>query len=200
LVEVVRRAIAPEDAAVRLGGLSGRIGEGVNAALLSECALEGAERDLLVSMRGATLDEVTEAAPGPDLLSLLYALSLLGVVDIVRGVESASAVETPDQADVDALDEDAIRARIRARLQVVDEGDYFAVLGVAHDATGYEVKRAFLELRRAFDASRILTPRIADLAAEVRQIVDVLEEAYEILSDAARRERYRRAIFAAPEH
>lgn len=200
LVEVVRRAIAPEDAAVRLGGLSGRIGEGVNAALLSECALEGAERDLLVSMRGATLDEVTEAAPGPDLLSLLYALSLLGVVDIVRGVESASAVETPDQAEVDALDEDAIRARIRARLQVVDEGDYFAVLGVAHDATGYEVKRAFLELRRAFDASRILTPRIADLAAEVRQIVDVLEEAYEILSDVARRERYRRAIFAAPEH
>ena len=30
-----------------------------------------------------------------------------------------------------SLDEEAIRARVRARMQLVDEGDYFAVLGVA---------------------------------------------------------------------
>ena len=73
------------------------------------------------------------------------------------------------------------------------------LLGVSRDATGYEVRRAFVELRRAFEPSRILTPRILDLADDVRKIVVVLEEAYEILRDAARRERYRRAIDARPE-
>ena len=105
-----------------------------------------------------------------------------------------------DDADgsppVDALDEDAIRERVRARLALVDEADYFALLGVSPDATGYEVRRAFLELRRAFDPQRVLTPQIVDLAADVRKIVSVLEEAYEILRDNARRERYRRAILA----
>jgi DnaJ-class molecular chaperone len=38
-----------------------------------------------------------------------------------------------------------------------------------------------------------------DLADDVRTIVLVLEEAYEILKDAARRERYRRAIETAPD-
>ena len=73
------------------------------------------------------------------------------------------------------------------------------LLGVPRDATGYEVRRAFLELRRAFDPSRLLTPEVSDLVAEVRTIALVLEEAYEILKDAARRERYRRAIEAVPD-
>jgi len=70
---------------------------------------------------------------------------------------------------------------------------------VARDATGYEVRRAFLELRRNFEPSRVLTPELVELADDVRKIVDVLEEAYEILQDGARRERYRRAIETAPE-
>ncbi|RYG75953.1 J domain-containing protein, partial [bacterium] len=70
----------------------------------------------------------------------------------------------------------------------------FAVLGVTEGATSYEIRRAFLELRRAFEPARILTPALSDVEPEVRKIVAVLDEAYEILRDAARRERYRRAI------
>jgi curved DNA-binding protein CbpA len=84
-------------------------------------------------------------------------------------------------------------------MELVDEGDYFSLLGVSRDATSYEVRRAFIELRRTFEPSRILTPRLSDLAVDVRKIVAVLEEAYEILRDGARRERYRRAIEARPE-
>ena len=102
-------------------------------------------------------------------------------------------------AGVAAIDADAIRERVRARMQLVEDGDYFAVLGVARDATGYELRRAFLELRRTFDPHRLLTPEVADLADDVRKITSVLEEAYDILKDAARRERYRRAIEAAPD-
>jgi hypothetical protein len=200
LVEVVRRVISPEDALARLGGPAGRLGEGNQSSLLSECALEAAERDLIVRMRGSTLGETVQAAHNPDFASVLYAISLLGVIDVIRGVGGARHEGTPaEEAEIEALDEDAIRARVRARLELVDEGDYFAVLGVAHDATGYEVRRAFLDLRRSFEPSRLLTPKIADLADDVRKITSVLEEAYEILSDNARRERYRRAIFASPE-
>ncbi len=62
----------------------------------------------------------------------------------------------------------------------------------------HEVKRTFLELRRVFEPSRILTPRLSDLEGDVRKIADVLDEAYEILRDSARRERYRRANGSAP--
>ena len=72
------------------------------------------------------------------------------------------------------------------------------MLGVRRDATSYEVRRAFLELRRTFEPARILGPRTINLGEDVRKIVLVLEEAYEILRDNARRERYRRAIDATP--
>jgi hypothetical protein len=199
LVEVVRRVVTPEEALARLGGPGGRIGDGNQVDLLSECALDAAERELFGRMRGSTVGEVIQAAQSPDFASVLYAMSLLGVVDVIRAVGGARGEDAADEAEIEALDEDAIRARIRARLELVDEGDYFAVLGVGHDATGYEVRRAFLDLRRAFEPSRLLTPRIADLADDVKKIASVLEEAYEILSDNARRERYRRAIFASPE-
>ena len=61
------------------------------------------------------------------------------------------------------------------------------------------MRRAFLELRRAFDPSRLLAPEVFDLTDDVRKISAVLEEAYEILKDGARRERYRRAIDALPD-
>jgi hypothetical protein len=56
------------------------------------------------------------------------------------------------------------------------------------------VRRAYLDLRRAFDPSRVLTPEVQTMAPDVRRINMVLDEAYEILKDPARRERYRRAI------
>lgn len=200
MVEVVRRVIPPEDAIARLGGRTVRLTEGARARLLSECALDVTERDLLARMLGAPLGAILEAAPSPDFASVLYAISLLGVIDVLRSVDRGPRGDSPtDESEIEALDEDAIRARIRGRLEIVDEGDYFAVLGIAPDATGYEIRRAFLDLRRTFEPGRVLSPRIADLADDVRKIASVLEEAYEILSDSARRERYRRAIFATPE-
>lgn len=197
-VEVLRRVVAPPDAIERVGGASSRIGDGENASLLSECALKPRETELLGEARGKTVQQLLDAAGESDMATVLYAASVLGVIEVLRSVGAPAAAAEDVGPDVDALDEEAIRARVRARVQLVDEGDYFAVLGVAHNATGYEVRRAFLELRRAFEPSRILTPQVADLADDVRKVVSVLEEAYEILRDGARRERYRRAIDAVP--
>jgi hypothetical protein len=200
-VEVARRVIAPQEAIARLGGDTSHLADGANGALLSECALNAAELDWITRARGRSIGDALASAHEADIASVVYALALLGVVEAIRAVGAPRAVSNgaaPSSQAIDALDEEAIRARVRARLQLVDEGDYFAVLGVSRDATSYEVKRAFLELRRAFEPSRILTAPLADLQNDVRKIAMVLDEAYEILRDAARRERYRRAIEATP--
>ncbi len=199
-VELVRRTISPADAVERLGGAGSRIGDGLASQLLGECSLAASEVERVRAAPGRVLRDVLDGNEDGDLATVLFALAQLGVVEVLA--VGGGADDEPRQGGratgPDAIDADAVRARVRARGQLVDDGDYFAVLGVAHEATGYEVRRAFLELRRAFDPSRMLTPEVADLAGEVRKITEVLEEAYEILKDPARRERYRRAIEAVP--
>jgi hypothetical protein len=198
-VDVVRRVVSPADALERLGGAASRLGRGASGELLDECGLAPAE---LEAVRRATaaaqsVGDVLEAARDTDFASALLALTQLGVADVLRAVSGGADADAPD-LDVAAIEAEAVRERVRARLQLVDDGDYFAVLGVARDATGYEVKRAFLELRRTFDPSRLLSPELSDLAPDVHKITTVLEEAFEILKDGARRERYRRAIDGSP--
>ena len=199
-VEVVRRGVAPAEAIERMGGDASRIVEGASASLAVECALGAAETSWLGRARGRTIAEALGSAGDPDFAAVLYALVALGVCDAIRAVGAPRSQTGPQAAPaVDPLDEEAIRARVRARMQLVDEADYFALLGVSRDATSYEVKRAFLELRRTFEPSRLLTPGLADLVEDVRKIAQVLDEAYEILRDGGRRDRYRRAIDATPK-
>jgi hypothetical protein len=193
-VEGVRRVIAPADALERLGGPTARVGPGPFAALVDECALAPADRDVVERASGRLLREVLEGSPDGEIASAIFALTQLGVLEGLSAPHELLEGALDAGADAGAIDAEAIRERVRARLQLVEDGDYFAVLGVPRDATGYEVKRAFLELRRSFEPSRLLSPDVADLVDDVRKIASVIDEAYEILRDGPRRERYRRAI------
>ncbi|MGO9838411.1 MAG: hypothetical protein ACLP1X_29880 [Polyangiaceae bacterium] len=197
-VDVVRRIVSTAEAVERLGGLGSRIAMGPASQLLAECALVDADAERLRTAAGRTLRSVIDEAPEGDLATVAFALEQLGVLEVMRAVGDGSEGDADAPPGAAAIDAEAIRERVRARSQLVEDGDYFAVLGVARDATGYEVRRAFVELRRAFDPSRILTHDVADLADDVRRITMVLEEAYEILKDSARRERYRHAIEQGP--
>jgi hypothetical protein len=198
LVEGVRRVIAPTNALERLGGAASRLGPGSSRELLDECGLTPSELEIVRGSAGATIGEVLARARDEDFVTSLLALTHLGVLEVLRAVDHASGAVGSMDPQACAIDAAATRERVQARLQLVEDGDYFAVLGVPRDATGYEVKRAFLELRRAFEPSRLLSPEVADLADGVRLIASVLEEAYEILKDSARRERYRKAIEGSP--
>lgn len=196
LLEVSRRVIPAEHAIVKLGGPEARIADGPRTDLLAECALPDDEASAIARGKGATIFELTTHAPNPELPTTLYVLTLLGALISLpapAGAKSAAASPLPDPLDAEAL-----RTRVRARLELVQEADYFALLGVPRNATAYEVRRAYLELRRAFEPNRVLTAQTADLADDMRLIVEVLDEAYEILRDGTRRERYRRAIEAGP--
>ena len=201
LVELVRRVSPPEASVSRLGGPDIRLRLGPSQALLGECALPPAEAELVRSLDGETLSEVVARAQSPDFSSALLALVELGILETAGVSVQARRAATPSgpaKREPDRLDHEALRSRIAARRALVDEGDYFALLGVSRSATSYDVRRAYTELREELDPSRILTPATADLRDDVDAILSVIDEAYEILADDLRRERYRRALEAAP--
>jgi hypothetical protein len=186
--------IPPEVALRRLGGLAARLDDGARRNLLGECALRQDEEELVRAARGRSVGELVEATE-PEMATLLYALVCLEVLDVLI---PPSVSEAPRPPEHDPLDEEAIRQRVKARLQLVQDGDYFMILGIPRDATSYEIRRAYLTLRRAFEPSRLLTAGTVDLLDDVQVVIEVLDEAYDILRDGHRRERYRRAIEAAP--
>ena len=197
-VDLVRRTIPTDEAVAKLGGIGARVLAGSSVGLLEETALSASDLEAMRDATGHALRDILDAAPEGDRATVVLALTELGVFEVADGGPDGIDGDRGSAPDVAALDADAVRERVRARLQVVEDGDYFAVLGVAREATGYEVRRAYLDLRRSFDAPRVLTPEIARLGPDIRKIAMVLDEAYEILRDPARRERYRRAIEASP--
>jgi hypothetical protein len=193
-VEVMRRVVAAPSALAKLGGPAARLDQGQRPALLGECALGDAEQALVRAAPGRTIGELLPASEG-DLATVLWALVELGVLGVHAASEPVAREERPS---ADPLDEEAVRQKIRARVALVREGDYFSLLGVPRSATAYDIKRAYLELRRAYEPSRLLTAATADLLEDVKLVIEVLDEAYDILRDGHRRERYRRAIEASP--
>ena len=142
----------------RCGGGASVVGEGARAELLRECGLGAAENDAIRTTRGMRLDALVQQYPDTDIASVLYALWLLGVVDMVRSVlERVTMMGANRSTPTSSTKRRSAIAFARAS-QLVDEGDYFALLGVPHNATGYEVRRAYLDLRRTFEPSRVLTP------------------------------------------
>jgi hypothetical protein len=199
LIEVVRRSIPAAAALPRLGGGGARLADGPRSELLSECALSEPEQHWLARAKGATLDEALAVAPTDDLVPVLYALVQLGVLAIeMPGMKSRAKKRAGPRERFDAIDAQAVRSQVKARLNLVEEGDYFSLLGVPRSATAYEIHRAYLELRRGLEPSRVLNAATADLADDIELIMEVLDEAHDVLRDQSRRERYRRAIEDKP--
>lgn len=193
-IEAVRRTVSPQDAA-RLLRIGGQFALGPQKSLLAESALEGEEVALAGAAAPSSVEDVlSRHARAAPLLLALVRLQILSLVGHGRRPRSAPAPGRP--AALDPLDIEAVRLRIGARLALVQEADYFQLLGLDIDATVYDIRRAFVELRRHFEPSRLITPATADLSDDVTLIVEVLEEAYEILRDPHRRKRYRAALLA----
>jgi len=207
ILEIVRRSVPPNDALARIGGRDVRFTPGENHKLLDECGLDDDDDALIRSASGVSLREITETR-GEEAVPVLYALAALGVVQALVGIKpgALAVAAPPQQPEVEIadplrdaeLDDGAVRARISARRSLVEDGDYFAILGVPREATGYEIKRAYLDLRKALDPQRVMRPSLLDIADDLKIVLGVLDEAYDVLKDATRRERYRRAITHEP--
>ena len=147
------------------------------------------------------LHVLIDAAVGDRIEPALVTLEALVHLDILTVIDRIAVDERPTPAPTAGsafLDADALRQRIASRRRLVDEADYFALLGLTPTANAFEVRQAYLEFRRAFEPARVLQhPELRTLEDDLKTVLDVVEEAYQVLRDDARRERYRRAIGAA---
>ena len=143
-------------------------------------ALDG-QADLAAVARASHTELVT-------VLQLAWGLIVLGVAHARRrdadldGDEGAALVGETDLA----ID----RERVRARWHLVSDADYFALLGVRRDATGFEIKRAYEAARRDFAADTFPAELRRELTAELDDIAHVLDEAYRVLRDDHLRGQY----------
>ena len=80
---------------------------------------------------------------------------------------------------------------MHARWALVVDADYFALLGVRRDATGFEIRRAYEAARRDFAPESFPPELRRELAAELDDIALVLDEAYRVLRDEPLRSTYR---------
>ena len=162
----------------RLGGIinTGDLAAEERAAL---AAIDG-QADLAQVARVAGVDIA-------DVLPLAWGLCVLGLV-IVCCID----IEVPDESTalVGETDLAIDRERVRARWQLVTEADYFALLGVRRDATNFEIRRAYQSARRDFASDCFPTDLRRELAQELDDIANVLDEAFRVLRDDRLRVTY----------
>jgi hypothetical protein len=161
----------------RLGGVvsSGDLGNEERAALV---AFDG-QSDLAAVARTAACDVA-------DILPLAWGLCVLGLAALRRAdAELEEATALVGETDL-AID----RERVRARWQLVTEADYFALLGVRRDATGFEIRRAYQAARRDFASDGFPPDLRRELARELDDIAMVLDEAFRVLRDDRLRGTY----------
>jgi hypothetical protein len=148
------------------------------------------ERSALAAFDGqADLAQVARSAgvDVADVLPLAWALCALGLATARR-----ADAEVPDESTalVGETDLAIDRERVRARWQLVTEADYFALLGVRRDATGFEILRAYQSARRDFAADCFPGELRRELARELDDIASVLDEAFRVLRDDRLRQTY----------
>ena len=157
-------------------------------AALGDAGLEAGERAMvaLVDGRRSIADLVRE---GPldetGVLRLGYGLVCLELVRADRHGAAPQARALPERDR--AID----RERVRARLALVEEADYFALLGVRRDATDHEIRRAYEAALRELAPDRLAPELGAELAGALAAIAQALAEAYAILENRELRNLYR---------
>lgn len=193
-LETVRRVISPELALSHLGGDDRILGRGSHESLIAETALSSHDQQAILQSIGQPLGSVQKQSA--HLLPILLALVRLGVL-----INGGEAVVSPGelQARSQEMDQQAFIAKLLARRALVDEGDYFALLGVTRSATSYEIDRARDELLALYSEEQ-LTPRTIHLREDVQLLRATIEEAHLVLHDDVRRLRYRHALEDTPRY
>jgi len=180
----LERLVGPASTVVEVADRD-RLGSIVNLADLG-----AEERAALAAFDGqADLAHVARAANADvaDVLPLAWGLCVLGLATARRPDTEVPEESTALVGETDlAID----RERVRARWQLVTEADYFALLGVRRDATGFEIRRAYQAARRDFAADCFPVDLRRELAQELDDIAHVLDEAFRVLRDDRLRQTY----------
>jgi Domain of unknown function (DUF4388) len=199
VLEGVRRKYGAELIEARLRSQSAVVAVRSQRRLGSIAAvadLSPPERAVIQKLDGErTIQQAAEAAQVDPLMAfqLAWALIALGVAEVVDHGPLASE-PTPVRARslVGETDIAIDRQRVLAKYALVQEADYFTLLGVRRDATAFEIRRAYEAARRDYSTMGFPPEVQRELASELGEINRLIDEAYLIL----REERVRRSYQA----
>ncbi len=104
-----------------------------------------------------------------------------------KAVRTSPGMPTPALA---TQPPDDPRARLLRRHALVEQGDYFAVLGVARNATADDVRKAHAALLRETSVAAVDEGLARELAGPIADIREVADEALRVLTDERLRPRY----------
>jgi hypothetical protein len=160
------------------------------AAVIGAAELAAEERAALTAFDGK-VDLATAARQAGAPLHVAYALAwALVVLGVATAHRAAGPVEDDGPGMVGETDLAIDRERVRARHALVADADYFALLGVRKDATGFEIRRAYEAARKDFAAETFPPDLRGELAGELAEIALVLDEAHQVLQDDRLRADY----------
>jgi hypothetical protein len=187
VVEGARRRLDTRRVQKLLGarGTAMRIAASASRARFDALGLEPELLLLLERHDGARVDAWLRAAPPEEgLAGALFALVCAGLVDI--GPEPTRAA--PEESAT------AVRAAIEAARALAEEGSYFAILGVDPDASGREIREAYVNRRRWLATLPLEALGLGHFDPLCREALEAIDEAWEILRDSGLREGYAGAV------
>jgi hypothetical protein len=202
VLEGVRRKYGAELLETRLGSPAAVVAVRSSrqlGAIAAVADLSPPERAVMQKLDGErTIEQVAEAAQVEHVvaLQLAFALVALGVAEVVDHGPAAADRATPvrSRALVGETDIAIDRQRVLAKFALVNEADYFTLLGVRRDATSFEIRRAYEAARRDY-ASVGFPPELQrELAGQLTEIGRLIEEAYQVLRDERVRRSYQQNL------
>ena len=140
------------------------------------------DANALLAELGASIDDLFEA-------DLSDALAIAPrVITASDGDHEFDDIPTDDRRQRPAAEDR--RAALLARYALVEEGDYFEILGVSRDATADDVQRAHDRIARELDPGAVGPVLAGELGAKLDAMREVLGEALRVLGDKDLRPRY----------
>ena len=131
------------------------------------------------------LDRLTVTQLGFTLVALGAAEIVFSTSEDETGTESGRSSALVGETDI-AID----RQRVLAKLALVEDADYFMLLGVRRDASRFEILRAYEAARRDYASESFPEPVRNELASELETINELIEEAFMILGNDSMRSSY----------
>jgi hypothetical protein len=197
VLEGVRRKYGPELLEARLGSPATVVAvrsQRQLGAIAAVADLSPSERAVIQKLDGErSMQQVAEAAQVEHVvaLQLAFALIALGVAEVVdHGPSAAERAPVRSRSLVGETDIAIDRQRVLAKHALVNEADYFTLLGVRRDATSFEIRRAYEAARRDYASSVFPAELQRELAGELGEINRVIDEAYQVLRDDRVRRSY----------